>query len=320
MVEAAPAREARSARCPRHGRIYDQRSKAGCPACVADVETPPPSHLAPRRRGSTLLLALIAASLLLLWYQPEGLAPGLEPSASDVIAAAAEESAHTSAESRRGTLDPTPYRALIEAIESVLYRQSTPESDDGEHVAALARQLGERLYAELGPLVGRALVELATFGEIEASTEVGYATPSLDAACELGGAARSCSCRRRETDKRTQHWSSRNDRAASAPVRDLLALRSFADEIDAMLRGGRALMHLRDRASTRGRIARRARLLSVPLLRRGMGRASLCASGAMPAQPALDDEQHFVFAHQALDRALRQIALATTPVGDTRCR
>jgi hypothetical protein len=102
-------------------------------------------------------------------------------------------------------------------------------------------------------------------------------------------------------------------------VRDLLALRSFADEIDAMLQGGRgALMHLHEQGvdAAEGSRAERELLTRFRFFAEEWDARVRALQGRMPAQPGLDGEQHVVFAHQALGQALHQIALATTPVGD----
>ncbi len=322
MAERANQLEPRSARCLPHGRIYDRRTAIGCPACLVDA-SPRPRPPESRRTGSALLLLLLLGVAFLCL--PDGFVV-LTAREAPSDGHDGEDVARNETASRRaaaGTIDPGAYRDLIESLEAVLYRPETPEFDAPETVGALAMRLGERLYADLGPLAGkRALVDLALFGsEIESSTDAGYATPSLD-----GPRARWEELRRALF--RPAPWFRRTDAAlvvAQQPVPhrvailDLLALRSFADEIDAMLQGARdGLMRFGEPGVDVAEASREER----ELVRRFRffaeewdARVRLL-QGRMPHAPPLDGDLHAVGAHQALGQALHQLSLATTSVGD----
>lgn len=77
-------------------------------------------------------------------------------------------------------IDPAPHRALIERIESVLYRRGRTDFGDAEAVESATARLADSLLRNEG-LRGRqaGLVLMSFAGRVGARTDSGYALPSI---------------------------------------------------------------------------------------------------------------------------------------------
>jgi hypothetical protein len=314
----------RTARCARHGRVYDSRSEGGCPACAAEAEAIFAAQ--PGRRAGLLLLALglLLAGGFALTLQPDPLDALLSMAQREGSAPAPQARRETAfAAPAGGSIDPAPYRAEIEAIEEVLYRGAPPGLGDVDRVSALAMQLGDRVHADLGPLAGRrALVRLVGFAaEAGAAGEAGYAAP------ELSLARAEWEALRRELFQPAPWLRTTTARLVAAqtpPVaratpRELGALRDWAAALEELVGSGRKeLLRFGEQSVDVAEGSREERALVDrwrSFAREWDARVQQ-ASAQAPPSPLLDGEPHVLQAHQELGQAARQLALATQAVGD----
>lgn len=305
-----PPAPGQSVRCPRDGRVHDARSP-GCPACV-------PEAARLERPGARPLAALLAAAglaaggALAWWLLPNRIQVSAEAPAAPIALA--------------GTLDPTPYRVEIEAIEAILYRPTPPELGDTERVARAARELAERLPSDAGLSRVAALDALqrlmAFAAETDARGEAGYAIPALD------GPRRSWEALRAALFRPAPWLRSGAPELVNAqrraPLRaDLIMLEdlaAWADALEVLLRAGRAEMAAfgepngdagEGSREDRERIARWQAFATA-------WEARVTRAGASgPAPPAWDDEAHVVQAHQFLGRVVHHLRIASVPVGES---
>jgi hypothetical protein len=298
----------RTVRCGLHGRFYDAWSARGCPDCAKRSR----SRTAGRGGGWSAAPLLLAGALGLAYWQ--GRLPVL---ANTVHVAPAPAPAQPL------RLDPTPYRAEIEALEAVLYRDGRVALGDAERVAAAARALGDRLARDLDRVAGsRALLRLGAFAmEVEARAEAGYALP------DLAGPRRDWERLRAELFQKAA-WLRREGPALAAaqrpppPRADLLDVQAherFAKALAALLADGRRELmapgepsvDVAEGSAAEARLARAWADLSRDWEQR-VSRA--CAKA--PAAPAQGDDLHLVMAHQQLGDACHQLRLATVAPGE----
>jgi len=220
-------------------------------------------------------------------------------------------------------IDPTPYRDTIQAIEAVLYRDAPADWSDPETVSSLAMQLGDRLYAGLGPLRGhQAMAELVDFaGAVGSQSESGYAAPELDAPRAAWETIRARWFRRAPWFGRTTARLVAAQRPAppTASLVDLHELWKWAGAIETMVEGGRPAfdrfgeVHVdvaegsQDERDLVARFQNFAKDWDGRV--RGLGAQA-------PRRPSADGEPNLLFAYQALEEAVAQLALATTSEGD----
>ncbi len=301
----------RSARCPLDGRVYDSWSEAGCPDCAARAKRLPAPP--PRRSGVPAALLLLAAVAAAAHWQ------GLLPRLTNRVEAQRRFELRSSAPN----LDPAPYRAEIEAIEAVLYRDTQAEWADGERVAAAARELADHMTAELDRITAHAvLLRLSAFAmEAEANADAGYALPDL-------ARSRRAWQRLRSELFAPAPWLRREgpDLAAvqnPAPRRadwlDIGALERFAKALDPLLASGRREMLAFGEVyvDVPEGSPEEAQLVDdwLAFARRWDERVTK-ACGQAPARPALDDDLRVVMAHQLLGDACHQLHVATVSAGE----
>ena len=224
---------------------------------------------------------------------------------------------------RAGAVDPTPYRDGIEAIEQVLYRDAPATWSDPETVSRTASALGERLYADLGPLRGRkALTDLVDFAtSVDAQAESGFAAPELDAPRAAWEALRAEWFQSAPWFQRTtaQLVAAQRPPAPVASLLDLHELWKWAGSIETLVDAGRVEMErpselqIDDAEASPAERDRVERWQS--FARDWDGRVQGLGATA-PRRPMANGEPNLVFAHQALEQALQQLALATNAEGD----
>lgn len=267
-------------------------------------------------RAATLLafLALLAAFTWATQHDVLARFAGAPAPAAAIAAAPADAP---------DAVDPTPYRDTIEAIEAVLYRDTPAAWADPEAVSSLAMALGDRLYADLGPLRGhRALADLVDFaGATGAQAESGYAAPELDAPRAAWETIRAKWFRRAPWFGRTtaRLVAAQRPPAPTASLIDLHELWKWAGAIETMVEGGRTAMDrygeidvdvAEGTQEERDLVARFQNFAKDWDARvRGLGADA-------PRQPTPDGEPNLLFAYQALEEAVAQLALATTSEGD----
>jgi hypothetical protein len=220
-----------------------------------------------------------------------------------------------------GAIDPTPYRDAIEAIESVLYREQPASWSDPEHVAGLAMQLGDRVYADLGPPRGNeALTRLVDFAtSLGAQAESGFAAPELDGPRAAWEALRADTFRHAPWFDRTtaELVAAQRPAAPTASLLHLHELWKWAGSIQTLVDGGRPSFDRHgeidvDVDSESGRA-----LVDRWLAFARDWDARVQGVGALaPRRPPPGGEPNLLFAHQALEQAVQQLSLATSSDGD----
>ncbi len=306
---AEERRGSRSARCPLHGRIYDSWSPAGCPDCAAPRKVAPPS----RRRAAPAALLLLAAVAAFAHWQ------GLLPRLTNRVEAQRRSELRSSAPK----LAPAPYRAEIEAIEAVLYRDTETELVDGERVAAAAHQLADHMTAELDRITGHAvLLRLSEFAmEAEADADAGYALPDLARSRRAWQRLRSelfapAPWLRREGPELA---AAQHPAPPRADLLDVAALEGFAKTLAPLLASGRSEMLRYGEIYVDVLEGSQAETELVDdwltFARRWDTRVGK-ACAQTPPRPALDDDLHVVMAHQLLGDACHQLRVATVSAGD----
>ena len=305
MEHERPAR--RTARCGLHGRFYDSWSAVGCPECAKRGRAPRVS----RRGGWAAPLLLLAGALGVAHGQ------GWLPLLSNTVAVA------PAPPRLPARVDPTPYRAEIEALEAVLYRTSEVERGDAERAGAAARELGDRLVRDLDRVAGsQALLRLGAFAmNVESSADAGYALP------DLSGPRRDGERLRGELFERAPWWRRAGPALASAQrppppradVLDVQALERFASSLAPLVAAGRREMlafgepwvDVAEGSAAEARLTRDwqefAKTWDARVTR---------ACGKVPARPGFDDDLHVVMAHQLLGDACHKLRVATVSAGD----
>jgi hypothetical protein len=217
-----------------------------------------------------------------------------------------------------GGVDPAPFRGEIEAVEAVLYMPSPPEHGDPERVARLAVELGARMQAELGRLVGRrAFVALLGFAsEVEAQGEAGYVAPDLTLPRRAWESLRDEMFRDapwfRRSGPRLAEAQRKPEPRAEPGV--LASLGAWADDLDALAaEGRREMMQFGEMYVDVAEGSREERALEAAwnAFARGWdGRVSGACRQA-PGQPGLGGELNVVLAWQSLGQAAHQLRIAT---------
>jgi hypothetical protein len=266
------------------------------------------------RPASVVALCLLTGALG--WGAQPGNLARLAPQAAAERAATAQSAAPDA-------LDATPYRDAIAAIEDVLYREAPPTWGDPELVSTRAMTLGERLYADLGPPRGpRALTDLVDFATaVAAQADSGFAAPELDAPRAAWEHLRARWFQPAPWFRTTNALLVATQRPP-APTASLVELHEhwkWAATIETMLDDGRPAIERhgdveadaadgsREEPEFVGRWRDFARDWDDRVHELGL---------RTPRPPARDGERNLVFAHQALEQALHQLALATSPDGD----
>lgn len=220
-------------------------------------------------------------------------------------------------------LDPTAYRDTLSAIETVLYRDGPAEWSDPDTVATLAMQLGDRLYADLGPLRGRqAMVDLVDFATaVGAQSESGYAAPELDGPRASWEAIRARWFRKAPWFGRTTSRlvASQRPTSPTASLVDVHEIWKWAGAIESFVDGGRRAMERHGEVGVdapEGSQAERDLVARFQNFARDWDARVRGLAAAAPRRPALDGEANLLYAHQALEQAIQQLTLATTSEGD----
>lgn len=322
----------RSARCPRHGRVYDSCSEGGCPSCAAEARCLEAEPGTPPRRAGLLVAGIVALATAGAIHQgwislpgrPASPAPEAGRAVGRVFASGDDPAvvpASLPAPGERhggGSLDPAPFRGEIEAIEGVLYMPSPPEYGDPERVARLAMELGARMQAELGHLPGRrAFVALVGFAaEVEAQGEAGYAAP------DLGGPRRAWESLRAGLFRPAAWFRRGGARLAAAQQKPepraepgtLASLGAWADDLDALAAAGRReMLAFGEIYVDVAEGSREERTLTAAwheFAREWDGRVTRACADA-PGQPGFDGEMNVVMAWQSLGQAAHQLRVAT---------
>lgn len=281
-------------------------------------KTGAPADTAAMRPGS--FVALVALSGVFTWItQPDVMArlSGME-SRRDAAGDTGDD-----LHPRAGAIDPTPYRDGISAIEQVLYRDTPLAPSDPETVSRLAMQLGDRLYADLGPLRGRrALVDLVGFASsLDAQSEIGFAAPTLDGPRADWETLRTTWFDRapwfRQTTARLV--AAQRPPTPAASLDDIQGLREWALGIAALIEGGRTEMQRHGEVmvdAAEGSQAERVLVGRWRTFARDWDERVRALDARAPRDLGLDGEPHLVLARQELEQAVRQLALATTSEGD----
>jgi hypothetical protein len=233
------------------------------------------------------------------------------------------EAAPAAATRAPGLVDPTPYRATIEAIEAVLYREGRAAWSDPETVASLAMQLGDRLYADLGPLRGRpVLVDLVDFATaIGAQAESGYAAPELEGPRAAWEALRTRWFGAAPWFGRTTAGlvAAQRPTAPTASLVDLHETWKWAGAIERFVANGRGALERHGEVgvdAAEGSQAERDLVARFQDFARDWDARVRGLAAVAPHAPSPEGEPNLLFAHQALEQAVQQLALATTPEGD----
>jgi hypothetical protein len=263
------------------------------------------------------LLAFVMLSAFFGWITQHDVLAWLAGTRPPAVAVAAAP------DDAPGAIDPTPYRDAIDAIEAVLYRGSPAGWSDPETVSAHAMALGDRLYADLGPLRGhQAMAELVDYaGAVGMQAESGYSAPELDGPRAGWEAFRAKWFRRAPWFGRTtaQLVAAQRPPAPTASLIDLHELWKWAGAIETMVEGGRPALarygelHVDAAEGSQEERDLVARFQSFATdwdeRVRGLGAQA-------PRRPAPEGEPNLLFAYQALEEAVAQLALATTSEGD----
>lgn len=249
-----------------------------------------------------------------------------QPSVLARLGAVGDDAGEAVAASEGGdphALDPTPYRDTIAAIEALLYREGPAEWSDPETVATLAMQLGDRLYADLGPLRGRrAMVELVDFATAAgAQSESGYAAPELDGPRASWEAIRGRWFRRAAWFGRTSSRlvAAQRPPAPTASLVDVHELWKWAGAIESFVDGGRGAMARHGEVGVdapEGSQGERDLVARFQNFARDWDARVRGLAAVAPRRPPLDGEANLLYAHQALEQAIQQLTLATTSEGD----
>jgi hypothetical protein len=220
-------------------------------------------------------------------------------------------------------LDPTPYRDAIEALEAILYRDGPPAWADPDAVSSIAMRLGDRLYADLGPLRGQqAMSDLVDWaGAVGAQAESGYATPELDAPRASWEVLRAKWFRRAPWFTRTtaRLVAAQRPAAPTASLVDLVALWSWAAAIEAAAGDGRAALDRFGDPPADAPAASdddRAQLAQFEAFARDWDARVGALDAQAPRRPGPGGEPNLAFAYEALEQATEQLARATVPDGD----
>lgn len=258
-------------------------------------------------RAAIVLTCVVLAGVGAWLAQPHVLARFAPPPPAPAVVAAP------------GAIDPTPYRDAIEAIEAVLYRDRPASWDDPEVASALAMQLGDRLYADLGPPRGNeALTRLVDFAStLGAQADTGFAAPELDAPRAAWEALRAETFQHAPWFARTtaRLVAAQRPPPPAASLVDLHELWKWAGAIATIVDDGRPAM---DRIGEVQEDVAGPSEADLDRVERWQEfardwDARVAGTGASaPRRPVAGGEPNLRFAYQALEQALQQLALATS--------
>ena len=238
-----------------------------------------------------------------------------------VIAAGCDGGSGDRAASRASAIDPSPYRAEIEALERLLYKPSPPDYGDGDLAASMLMRLHSRVSERgVNPMVRSRVDEMLYLASHSDIGEGGYALPDLGRIRERWERVRS------QVFAPAVWFATGGDHIDAAQRRPVPAvteqqvyeLARVAERIDELIRGGRARCE---------ELGEPEYSVEAP---GGAGRAQIsqwhhwartwnddidAAAQFLPPAPVWEAAPGFVMAYQEIEHAIRELRLVPLGAG-----
>ncbi|RPI28465.1 MAG: hypothetical protein EHM61_04990 [Acidobacteria bacterium] len=169
----------REVECPVHGIHYDPEVT---PECVLCLKYSQPERTGGRRKGGVWLLVLLAAVVGFLFYRSVGpyLSGRTTPTSSGAVDKPQEPFSWFMSPA---VMDPSPYKAQITTIESILYKKSPVSSGDIGVLERTGQELSEQIGKDAGAIAPQVSSDLMFWvAALGSEEESGYALPDLSRA------------------------------------------------------------------------------------------------------------------------------------------
>ena len=226
------------------------------------------------------------------------------------------------AASRAGRINPTPFRAEIEALERVLYKTSPPDYGDAEAAASLLRRLHERVSGEAAnPVIRGRVDEILFLASLADGGDTGYALPDLGPTRERWEQIRAA------VFAPADWFASGGDEIVSAQTRpaptvtlqEVHELTLVIGRIERLVADGRRqcdeLGEPQYSIEAPG-AAGRAQIEGWRRWAREWDDAVNGVAAHLPPAPAWDGEPNYAVAYQEIERAIRELRLVPGGAGD----